>query len=304
MNGGVKLGVIVTCWALAAGAAAADHTDGGQPAAFALLVGSGRTLALGGAGVALDGLDAASYNPAAYATARRDTISASYRALSFDRRLVEVAYGRALGEGGAGGSWANASVDDLTARSDSGVEGEKIRNSQNLFLFGFARPVGLSWLAAGVGGRLYYTLLEEESASGYGMDAGVRAGPWPWLTVAAAAHDAATRIRWSTAAAGETVVETVPLRWLAGAAVRPWSRLVLAAQADAGRGEDWRFRGGVEFWADERLALRAGLDDGAPTLGAAVRLPRPGFDVTFDYAYVEEPFTSEAAHTVTLGLTL
>ena len=99
-----------------------------------------------------------------------------------------------------------------------------------------------------------------------------------------------------------TVEEPVPTRVLAGVAVRPWSKLMLTAQGDTGRQEDWRIRGGAEFWADDRVALRVGYDDGAPTLGAAVVLPRGGFRVTFDYAYVQEDFTDEAAHTASLKL--
>jgi long-subunit fatty acid transport protein len=94
--------------------------------------------------------------------------------------------------------------------------------------------------------------------------------------------------------------EKVPARVRAGVAVRPWSKLLLTAQGDTGYEEDWRIRGGAEFWVDERVALRAGYDDGAPTMGAAVVVPHGGFHVTFDYAYVQEEFTNEAAHTASL----
>lgn len=300
---------LVALLALAAACApagAADHDDGGLPAAFALMAGDGRALALGGAGVALDGLAAVYYNSAALATVQRNTISSTYRALSFDRRIVEVGYGRPIiAEAGMGISWTNAAVDDLVGTNYAGNPTEEITNSQNMFVFGFARAAGVDWLQAGVTGRFYYSALGEGRASGYGVDAGVRAAPWEWLTAAAAVRDVATKLRWSNTPGDQSgfgYVEEVPTRFLAGAGVKPWRRLLLAFQGDVGEGECWRYRAGAEFWADERVALRAGYDGGSPTLGAAVLVPQGGYTVTFDYAYAEEDFTAEAAHTVSLGL--
>jgi hypothetical protein len=285
---------------------AADHDDGGLPVAFALMAGDGRSLALGGAAVALDGLGAAYYNPAALATLERNTVSSTYRALSFDRRIVEVGYGRPiLAQAGLGISWTNATVDDLVGTNYAGNETEEITNSQNMFVFGFGRAAGVDWVQAGVTGRFYYTALARARASGYGIDAGVRATPWEWLTAAAAVRDVATELRWSNTLgddSGYNYAEEAPTRFLAGAGVRPWRRLLLTLQGDVGEDECWRYRAGAEFWADERIALRAGYDDGSPTLGAAVLLPQGGYTVAFDYAYVEEDFTAEAAHTVSLGL--
>jgi hypothetical protein len=279
-----------------------ERGDGGLPAAFALMTGDGRALALGGAGVALDGLAAMYYNPAALATVERDTITSTYRALSFDRRIIEVGYGRPIIAGaGMGITWANASVDDLVGRNYAGNPTEKITNSQNMFVFGFGRPVILEWLRAGVAGRFYYSAIAEGRASGYGLDGGVRATPWEWITAAASVRDVATGLRWEKTTA-DPPREDVPTRGLLGVGLRPWRKVLLAVQADGGEDERWRYRGGVEYWLDERVALRAGLDDGSPTLGAAVLLPRGGYTVSFDYAYVEEEFTAEAAHTVSLGL--
>ncbi len=293
--------ILSVVFALGAPAAAGGHGDGGLPAAFALTAGDARALALGGAGVTLDGLGALYYNPAGLAVFENDTLTSSYRALSFERRVLEAGYGRPIpGDAGIGITWMNASAGDIEGRSYSGVPTENVRNSQNLFLFGFGRPVFGELLQVGVAGRLYYILLGEGDASGYGVDVGARSTPWDWLTVAVAARDVASNLRWR-AGPPVDIIEDVPTRLLAGAALRPWRRVTLVAQGDVGAGEDWRLRGGGEFWPDERLALRAGLDDfGAPTLGAAVVLPRGGYTFTFDYAYVEEAFTAAAAHTATL----
>jgi hypothetical protein len=294
--------VLIIAFAAAASAAAArDHDDGGFGAAFALMAGDGRSLALGGAGVALDRLPTIYYNPAALATVDGNELASTYRALSFDRRIIELGYGRPLvGEAGMGVSWTNASVSDLVGRNYAGNPTEEINNSQNLFIFGFGRPVVLDWVQAGVAGRFYYSELGEGRASGYGLDAGVRVTPWEWVTAAAAVRDVATGIRWEKTETGPD--EDVPTRALLGFGLRPWEKLLLVFQADVGQGESWRYRGGAEYWLDERVALRAGLNDGAPTLGAAVVLPRGGYAVGFDYAYVEEDFTAEAAHTMSLGL--
>lgn len=293
--------VLAIALAAASAAAARDHDDGGFAAAFALMAGDGRSLALGGAGVALDRLPAMYYNPAALATVDGNELASTYRALSFDRRIIELGYGRPLIAGaGVGVSWTNASVSDLVGRNYAGNPTEEINNSQNLFVFGFGRPVVLDWIHAGVAGRLYYSELGEGRASGYGLDAGVRVTPWEWVTLAAAVRDVATGIRWEKT--DVSPVEDVPTRALLGFGLRPWENLLLVFQTDAGRDECWRYRGGAEYWLDERLALRAGLDDGAPTLGAAVVLPRGGYAVGFDYAYVQEEFTAETAHTMSLGL--
>ncbi len=241
------------------------------------------------------------YNPAALATVADDEITSTYRALSFDRRIMELGYGRPLVAGsGIGISWTNASVDDLVGRNYAGNPTEEINNSQNMFVFGFGRPVVGEWVQVGVTGRFYYAELAEGRASGFGVDGGVRVAPREWFTAAAAVRDVATGLRWErTEVAPE---EDVPTRALLGFGLRPWQKLLLAFQADAGQEECWRYRGGAEYWLDERVALRAGLDDGAPTLGAAVVVPRGGYAVGFDYAYAEEDFTAEAAHTVSLGL--
>ncbi|UCH78811.1 MAG: hypothetical protein JSU81_02355 [Candidatus Coatesbacteria bacterium] len=295
----VLLGVTV---ALAA-ATAGGQDDGGLPAAFALMGGDGRTLALGGAGVVLEGVPAAYYNPAALATVEGDAITSTYRALSFDRRIVEVGYGRPIvGDAGLAITWTHASVADLQGRNYAGNPTEKITNSQNVFVFGFGRPVFGEWLQAGAGGRFYYSAIAEGRATGFGADVGFRLTPRPWFTAAAAVRDVATKLRWSHTA-GENYEEEVPLRLLAGAGLRPWKGLLVAAQGDVGRDEEWRYRLGLEYWIDDRVAVRCGVDDGAPTLGAAVRVPRGGYTVGFDYAFVEEEFTAEAAHTVTLALT-
>ncbi|MGD8717993.1 MAG: hypothetical protein PVH29_04130 [Candidatus Zixiibacteriota bacterium] len=283
-------------------AAAAD--DGGLPAAFALMAGDGRTLGLGGAGVTLGGLNALYYNPAGLAALDKDNISSTYRALSMDRRIVEVGYGRPIiGDAGIGITWTNATVDDLVGTNYAGNPTEELTNSQNMFVFGFGRPVVLDWIHAGAAGRLYYSAIEEGRASGYGLDAGVQVTPWEWLTAAAAARDIATRVRWENTVTSPNYVEEVPMRGLFGVAVRPWPELQLVVQSDVGENEDWRVRGGGEYWVDERVALRAGYGDEAPTFGATVLLPRGGFTVAFDYAYVEEKFTASSAHTVSLGLT-
>ncbi len=299
----MKIKFLIFLAAMVTAAAAVDHNDGGRPGAFALMAADGRTAALGGAGVALAGFPAVYYNPAALATAEKDTIASTYRGLSLERRIVQLGYGRPILEGsGLGVSWTNAGAGTVEGRTISGNPTENVANSQNLFIFGFARPVGVAWAQAGVTGRFYYEVLGDGSATGYGVDVGVRASPWEWVTVGAAARDLATRLRWSVPAAAEPLEENVPTRALVGATLKPWPKLLFAAQGDAGRGEDWRLRAGAEVWADERLALRAGYDDGAPTLGAAVVLPHGGFDVTFDYAFVEEGFTGDGAHTASLTM--
>lgn len=281
---------------LAAAAVRAD--DGGGAAAFALMAADGRAAALGGAAVALDGLSSCYFNAAAFATLTGDNLTSTYRALALDRKIIQVGYGRPLLAGsGVGACWTNATVTDLEKRSASGNPTGQIRNSQNLFLFGFARDVGAPWFAAGAAGRFYYSLLDQSEGVGFGLDVGVRAAPTQWLALGIAGRDLATKIRWSN-----DQEEDVPTRFLGGAALRPWPKLILAGQADAGQDEEWRFRAGAEFWADDRLALRAGWADDRPTLGAAVVLPRGGFDVTFDYAFVEEEFAGAAAHTASLTL--
>jgi hypothetical protein len=66
---------LIIALAAASASAARDHDDGGLAAAFALTAGDGRSLALGGAGVALDRLPAMFYNPAALATLERNELA-------------------------------------------------------------------------------------------------------------------------------------------------------------------------------------------------------------------------------------
>ncbi len=127
----------ITVTFLFAMTATAWAADGGQPAAFALAVGDGRAQAMGGAGVTLGGVGAGLYNPAAWVTVERNELASTWREMSLERRLVSAGFGRRiLADSGVGLNWVNASVADVVSRSEYGVPGPLVKNSQNLFAFG------------------------------------------------------------------------------------------------------------------------------------------------------------------------
>lgn len=280
-----------------------DHDDGGNAAAFTLVAGDARFAALGGASVGAEGIGALYSNPSGLATVTGNEGVATYRGLALGRRVFNVGYARRLVAGAAVGvGWTHAGTNDLMGRSHYGNPTGPVANSQNLFAFGFGRSVGGELIRFGFGGRLYYSVLDEDPGTGYGADAGVSFSPARWLVLSGALRDLGTTVRWSHADGTQTIVERVPTRWAGGVAIKPGKRLTVYTQADAGRREDWRGRGGVEYWLDDRVAVRGGYNDGAPTAGAAVVMPRPGYALAFEYGWAPEPAFGSSAQTVSLTL--
>lgn len=278
--------------------------DGGYPAAFRLVALEARAQGLGGAYSApAAGASAVLWNPSNLSDVEGNNISSTYRHLSLDRRVVAVSFARPLVAGaGTGFSWVNAGAGRIMGYDYDGNPTELLTNHQNLFVFGFGRPLFGDYLRLGAAGRFYWLRLADSGATGAGFDIAFSSIPVETVGLAMKVTDIFSKLKWydvMTGAAGRS--EDIETTLSFGGYFRPQQRLLASAELKKGFGQDVRFHFGGEFWLDERLAVRAGYDAGEPALGGTVTYPLPWGRFALDYAYAREDFADGAGHTATLG---
>jgi len=278
--------------------------DGGYPAAFRLTALEARAQGLGGAYSApADGASAVLWNPSNLSDVEGNNISSTYRHLSLDRRVVTVSFARPLVAGaGAGFAWVNAGAGRIMGYDYDGNPTGLLTNHQNLFVFGFGRPLVADYLRLGAAGRFYWLRLADSGATGAGFDLTLSSTPVETVGLAIKVTDIFSKLKWYDVDTGESKRnEDIEMSLSFGGYFRPWQRLMASAELEKGSGQDVRFHFGGEFWLDERLAVRAGYDAGEPALGGTITYPLPWGRVGLDYAYAREDFADGAGHTATLG---
>lgn len=280
------------------------ENDGGYAAAFRLVALEARAQGLGGAYTApANGASAVLWNPSNLSDVNRNNISSTYRHLLLDRRVVTVSFARPLIAGaGAGFGWVNAGAGPIMGYDYDGNPTELLTNHQNLFVFGFGRPLLGDYLRLGAAGRFYWLRLADTGATGAGFDVALSSLPTKTVGLAFKVTDIFSKLKWYNVDTGESRRnEDVEMAISFGGYFRPWQRLMATAELEKGFSQDARFHLGGEFWLDKRLAVRAGYDAGEPALGGTVTYPLPWGCFALDYAYAQEDFADGAGHTVTLG---
>ncbi len=300
---------ILAILALAVSAVYAETADGGRPAAFRYTLGDARALGMGGAYTAVAaGSGSLLYNPAGLSGATGNHINSVFRSLSLERKIYGVEYCRPIpGDAGLGGMWLNAGVGDIQGYDYDGNPTGLLTNSQNLFLFGFGRPIVGDYLRAGVAARIYWLRLDDLQGTGAGMTLGLSSSPIENLTLGVKAVDILTSLKWQDIVDNENREgETVPIVFSGGAAYTLWDRLIVAVdiEREQGDGAEIRHHFGGEFWLSDALALRAGSDFLHPTAGATVVYPSAWGNFHFDYAFTTDPDMDGYGHNVNFGLDL
>lgn len=278
--------------------------DGGYPAAFRLVALEARAQGLGGAFTAVaDGASGVLWNASNLSDVAGNNVSSTYRHLSFERRVVSVSYARPLvGGAGVGAAWVNAGAGKIMGYDYDGNPTGLLTNHQNLFVFGFGRPLFGDYLRLGAAGRFYWLRLAEEGATGAGLDLALSSAPVGNVGIAFKVADIFSQLKWydiTTDKAGrsEDIEPTITF----GGYFEPWNPVIFSAELEKGFGQDVRFHFGGEVWLDERIAIRAGYDAGEPAVGGTVTYPLSWGRLALDYAYVREGFADGEGHTATLG---
>jgi hypothetical protein len=286
--------------------------DGGGYAGSVLRMGWGvRAAGMGRAVVAgVEGAEAVYHNPAGLAFTDHPTGSLFHRTLSLDRSQSSAGFCYPLSfipeaRAAVGASWFFLHVGGIDGRDAGGNETGTYSYQEHVANFAFgARP--LDWLGIGVGARLMFTDLAEETAQGGAVDIALRGEPLDWLSLGVVVHNVIGSYKWKTAAATE---EQMPLEYVAGVSFTPLKGL-RAAFDYAGSSElPAEYRLGAEYWITPTLAARLGYEFGdevgAGELSAGGSLRTTLFGetaLTLHYAYRTDPLSTGPSHAVALEL--
>jgi hypothetical protein len=242
-----------------------------------------RILAMGGAGVAVaNGYSASYWNPAGVAAAARGAV----RLGGMNTNL----YGAGINFNYAGAAWElfglpwGASF-AMVSITDIPLSGGGMGTDTELMGI-LSGAYSLGNIVAGASAKYYNQQLLDESATGFGFDAGVLiTGLLPGLSIAAAGFDlGGTDFTWTT-----NHVDTVDQLFRVGGAFHLGEGLLVTIQADLMTGGQPIIRGGAEFSLLGPLAMRAGVIQlpgaGEPsfTAGAGLRLG----SLSVDFAWLQ-----------------
>lgn len=289
----LRAGIILSILLLPAGRLMAGESAGDAAPYLRAGVGA-RALAMGNAGTAAcRDATAAYWNPAALVGLPGDGIASQTAILGWERswnflNYCHVHKSRAQGRYAVALSWMNFSAGGkIEARSSNRPEPERtFGDAQNMFLLSAASHQGQGF-ALGVNTKLLMHKLDEESASGFGLDVSA------WQIVSSnvkwgmVIQDLYTNFGWAGGHSDRIPVFTRVGLELSGLA----ERLVLAMDGTlefshiSGAITEYGYHLGAEYHPLTQTALRAGVDQGRFTLGLGFSfLIKQVVKIRIDYA--------------------
>ncbi len=289
----------------------AETGDGGQAGAF-LRTGLGaRSLAMGGAFVAVaDDATGGFYNPAGLAQIKKRTFGAFYRKMTLDRRLSYVTYCQPIrDEATISLAWVNAGVTDVMGRDSDGNLTEEISNYQNAVQLLLGRKI-IDQLLAGLSiGYIQYNLANINTY-GVGVGFSVMGRPLPELRLGAALENVGMKYSWTSGnywasvdpdILGSSVEEEFPINLRLGASyLLLEDRILLSSEMDKNQNQKAKIHLGAEGWALKNVAGRIGYDQGSITFGVGLRQEIQSAVLGFDYAFVGSRVEDDADHLISL----
>lgn len=264
---------ILTIAALMPQTLLAEYGDGGSAGAFLKIGAGARALGMGSAFTAIaDDHSGFVYNPAGVALTEAKEIGLSYAFMSFDRRLGFIGFVTELKpKGGLGLGWINAGDSKIDGRDANGQPTGDLSYSDNAFFFSFAQQIG-HFGAVGIGMRYLYQKLVDQTAKGFGIDAGARLLIRPKLWIGAVVQNMGAKYTWNTSywERETNTKDEVPINFRVGAAYRFFNdRLLWAVDVGKNLEQDVAFFSGGEYRLNDQFSLRFGLKDGEITAGGS-----------------------------------
>lgn len=283
----------------------ADDGHGGYAGAFLKIGAGARALAMGSAFTAVaDDHSAFIYNPAGVALIMGQDVGLSYALMSFDRRLGFIGFVTELKpNGGLGLGWINAGDSNIDGRDTNGQPTGDLSYSDNAFFFSFAQQIG-RYGALGIGMRYLYQKLEDQTAKGFGIDAGARLHILPQLWIGGVVQNINAKYTWNTSywERETTTKDEVPLQFRMGSAYRLLqNKLLLAIDVGKNTEQDVAFYGGGEYRVNGQFSLRAGLKDGELTAGGSFLQFVQWGDMRIDYTFIAHMRGLGSTHLFSLG---
>ena len=289
----------------------AETGDGGQAGPFLKMGFGARSLAMGGAFVAVaDDATGGFYNPAGLTQITKRTFGAFYRKMTLDRRLTYVAYCQPIREEASLSlAWVNAGVADVMGRDADGNLTEEISNYQNAVQLFLGRKI-IEQLSVGVSiGYIQYNLANINS---YGVRFGLSGmgRPVPALRLGIAVENLAMKYSWTSGEywksidpeiLGSSVEEEFPINVKFGTSyLLLQERILLSSEIEKDEKQEARLHLGAEGWALKNLAGRIGYDQGSITFGIGLRHQIQSTVLGLDYAFVGSRVGDDADHLISL----
>jgi hypothetical protein len=289
----------------------ADTGDGGYAGAFQQSGLGARALGIGGAFVGVaDDATAGFFDPAGLVQIRTRAFGAFFRKMTLDRRLSYITYCQPLREEATVSiGWTNAGVSEVVGRNGNGEITEEIKNYENAIELFFARKI-LEKLSLGV--RIGYVQYNLANINAYGIGFGFSAfgKPIPKLRLGAAVENLGMKYSWTSGdywkkfdLLGSSSKDNFPVNLRFGASyLLLKDRILVSSEIDKNEKQKEKIHLGVEGWILERLAVRAGYDEGSLTLGMGLRQKMRSTFLSFDYAYVASRVGDDPDHLISLQL--
>lgn len=326
----MKRSIFLIAILLFAVAIAQADGDAGYTGAFMRNGVGARPLGMGGAYTAVaEGPEATYYNPSGLGFSSKPLLSLSYKTMSLDRHLSQVAVSFPIrNEAAMAASWINAGTSNVPGASESREPLGNVANSDNAFALSFAKAANSN---IAFGGNLKYLQqkLDLTTAFTVGVDIGALARIKKVASVGVVVQNIGSVYRIDGAkewTGGKSYDDKFPLTVKFGAAGHLLSdRLIPAVDFEKSDKMNLRFRAGAEFWfvkittrqvpdeyeegkmltVEENVrwaGLRAGLDRGAPTFGASYFFFIKKISAGMEYAFLVGQQGTSASHLLTLKL--
>ncbi len=303
------------------------------PAAFARMGFYARGMGMGNAMVAVTrGNVVGFYNPAVAPFQMESSVNVGYSFLSLDRSLNFVSFTRRFEIGrkltdegtyspprsvaGVSAGLINSGVSGIVERDNQGIKTGEVSTSENLFFLSLSNSFSKK-LTLGITFRFYnYNLYKDVKASSLAFDFGVVYKYSDNLTFAGYVGDLNGMYRWDTnklyGLAGRTTEDKFPIAKVFGASYYYEKfNLLLSAEVSSLQSDYNILRAGAECNVYDQFYIRAGIDElnisntdmpAKPTFGFSYSKMIKGWHITFDYAYVLEPYSTGGIHVVGVNI--
>ena len=329
---GDKMKKIFTLMTIFLFSAAIAHADGdaGYAGAFLRNGIAARPMGMGGAYTAVaEGPEATYYNPAGIGFTLKSSVSMSYKSMSLDRHLSQVAVAFPIrNEAAMAVSWINAGVSNVPSTGESRESLGDVANNENAFAASFSKAINGS---IAVGGSLKYLQQKLDITSSFtiGVDVGVLARIKKLVSLGVVVQNIGSIYRvdggkeWT---GGKSYDEKFPLLFKLGAAGHLFDdKLIPSVDFEKSDKMNARYRAGAEYWFVKKTSkdvpdedeegkivtvvetvrwagLRAGLDGNLPTFGASYFFFIKTISAGLEYAYLVGQQGTSASHLLTLKL--
>ncbi len=240
------------------------HADSVDAMPFLRMGVSARAMGMGSAFAAVScDLAAAYYNPAGIASLEGSKVSFMTAMLSNSRSMQWLSYGMPLGNGALAFSALSAGVSDIPGATLSAgipyLTGDSFDSSDMSLAVTYAKKYDKA--SAGMNLKYLSSSIDNNSAAGFGFDAGVNFKPAEKLSVGVVLQDIASSRKWDTA---NDTKENIPTVAKLGAAyaVLDGDMTLAVDISKISDEDDNQINAGAEYKLSGNLAARVGVDDG------------------------------------------